>query len=78
VVSKTVPPEPNKVSAASEPLQPDKIVTAMPSMMLRKMTTTQDKVGVRQKKRQAVTSNDVDEETEGKDDLEDYEDAGYF
>jgi hypothetical protein len=69
-VSKTVPMEPDKVATAAEPVQPDKIVTAMQSMMLRKRITTQNKVEVRQKKRQAGTSNYVDEETKVKDDLE--------
>jgi hypothetical protein len=70
-VSKTVPMEPDKVATAAEPVQPDMIVTAMQSMILRKRITTQNKVEVRQKKkRQAGTSNDVDEETKVKDDLE--------
>jgi hypothetical protein len=36
VVSKTVPPESDKAATALGPVQPDKVVTTMQSLMLRK------------------------------------------
>jgi len=68
VVSKTVPPESDKAATALGPVQPDKVVTTMQSMMLRKRKAVQDKSEMTEK---AITSNDMDEETELNEDLED-------
>lgn len=64
------------VTTASEPVQLDKAVTATQSMMLRKRKATQDKAEIMEQERKAVTSNDMDEETELKEDLEESENSG--
>jgi hypothetical protein len=52
VVSKTIAPE------------PDKVAKAMQSMMLRKRKTMPDDAEMMDKKRKAVISNDLEDETE--------------
>jgi hypothetical protein len=47
-------------------------------MLLRKRKTMLHKAEMMDKKRKAVISNDSEEETDFKEDLEDYEDAGDF
>jgi hypothetical protein len=46
--------------------------------MLRKRKATQETVEMMEKKRRAVTTNDMNEESKLKEDLENYEDAGDF
>ncbi len=78
IVSKTIALEPDKLAAAIVPVQPDTEGATTQSMMLRKRKTMQDKAAKMDTKRKAVISNDLADETELKEDLEDYEVAGDF
>jgi hypothetical protein len=78
VVSKIVPLDPYKVAIASESVQLGKAVTATQWMMLRKRKTAHEKDEIMEKKRKLVASNDMDGETEFKEDLEHYDNAWDF
>jgi hypothetical protein len=69
VVSKTIAPEPDKLATALAPVQLDNEGTATQSMMSGKRKTMQDNTEMIDKRRKAITSNDVEDETELKEDL---------
>ncbi len=70
VMPKTIAPEPDKLATALESVQLDNEGTTMQSMMLTRRKTTHDNAEMMEKKRKTAISNDLEEETELKEDLE--------